>query len=75
MASRKKSRPRRSSPRKSSVRKSAGKLALLVATRKGAFILKADPSRRAWKTGAPILLGQIAHHLVQDPREPNVLLL
>jgi hypothetical protein len=70
MASRKKSRPR-----KSPLRSSAGKLALLVATRKGAFILKADPARRAWKISAPILLGQITHHLVQDPREPDVLLL
>jgi photosystem II stability/assembly factor-like uncharacterized protein len=48
--------------------------ALLVATRKGAFILKADPSRRSWKTSAPIMLGQIAHHLMQDPREPKVIL-
>ncbi len=48
--------------------------ALLVATRKGAFILKADAARRSWKTGAPILLGQVAHHLVQDPRDPKVIL-
>ncbi len=49
--------------------------ALLVATRKGAFILRADASRRTWKSSAPILLGHIAHHLVQDPREPRSLLL
>ena len=48
--------------------------ALLVATRKGAFILKADTARRSWKTSAPIMLGHIAHHLVQDPREPKVIL-
>jgi len=48
--------------------------ALLVATRKGAFILKGDASRRAWQQSAPIMLGQIAHHVVQDPREPKTLL-
>jgi photosystem II stability/assembly factor-like uncharacterized protein len=48
--------------------------ALLVATRKGAFILKSDPSRRSWKTSAPIMLGHIAHHLIQDPRDPKVIL-
>ena len=40
--------------------------ALLVATRKGAFILRGENSRRRWKLGAPIQLGHIAHHLVQD---------
>ena len=50
-------------------------LALLVATRKGAFILKSDAGRRSWKTSAPIMLGQIAHHMVQDPRNPRVLML
>lgn len=49
-------------------------LGLLVATRKGAFILKSDGARRTWKTSAPIMLGQIAQHLVQDPREPKVIL-
>lgn len=50
-------------------------LSLLVATRKGAFILRSDPARRSWKCSAPILLGHIAHHMVQDPREPRVILL
>jgi hypothetical protein len=49
-------------------------VSLLVATRKGAFILRADASRRQWKTSAPIKLGEIAHHLVQDPRDPKVIL-
>jgi photosystem II stability/assembly factor-like uncharacterized protein len=48
--------------------------ALLVATRKGAFILRSDMARRSWKTSAPIMLGHIAHHLVQDPRDPRVIL-
>ena len=45
--------------------------ALLVATRKGAFILKGDQSRRSWKVSAPIQLGHIIHHIVQDPRAPR----
>lgn len=52
----------------------ARSLALLVATRKGAFIVKSDAGRRSWKVGPPILLGHIAHHVVQDPRDPKVLL-
>jgi hypothetical protein len=48
--------------------------ALLVATRKGAFILKADGARRSWKQSAPIMLGHVAHHLVQDPRDPKTVL-
>jgi hypothetical protein len=50
-------------------------IALLVATRKGAFILKGDATRRTWKTSAPIKLGQIAHHMVQDPRDRKSILL
>jgi BNR-Asp box repeat len=49
-------------------------LALLVATRKGAFILKADAARRSWKVSPPIKLGETAHHLVQDPRAPRTIL-
>ncbi|MFO1502442.1 MAG: hypothetical protein U1F39_01355 [Steroidobacteraceae bacterium] len=49
-------------------------VSLLVATRKGAFFVKSDAARRQWKTSAPIKLGQIAHHLVQDPRDPKVIL-
>ena len=51
-----------------------GAVALLVATRKGAFILKADKARRTWKTVGPIFLGQIVHHTVLDPRDGRTLL-
>jgi photosystem II stability/assembly factor-like uncharacterized protein len=51
-----------------------GPVALLVATRKGAFILKSDPARRAWKTIGPMYLGQIVHHMVLDPRDRKTLL-
>ena len=41
----------------SATRASGGAVALLVATRKGAFILKSDKSRRAWKTAGPMFFG------------------
>ena len=53
----------------------SGSPALLIATRKGAFILKGDRSRRSWQLGAPIHLGHIAHHLVQDPRDHRILIM
>ncbi len=49
--------------------------AVLVATRKGAFILKGDSSRRSWKISDPIFLGHMVHHMVQDPRDPSVILI
>ncbi len=52
-----------------------GPVALLVATRKGAFVLKADRARRAWNLSEPIFLGQIVHHLVLDPRDRRTMLM
>jgi photosystem II stability/assembly factor-like uncharacterized protein len=48
---------------------------LLVATRKGAFLLKSDGSRRTWKTTGPIFLGHVVHHLVMDPRDRRTLVM
>jgi hypothetical protein len=42
-------------------------VALLIATRKGAFILKSDAARKAWKTLGPMFFGHIVYHVVQDP--------
>src|SRR3990172_5664944 len=50
-------------------------VSLLVATRKGAFLLRADSNRRSWKTSDPIFLGHMIHHLVQDPRNPSSILM
>jgi photosystem II stability/assembly factor-like uncharacterized protein len=50
-------------------------VALLVATKKGAFILRADARRREWKMQGPIFLGHIVHHLVLDPRDGRTLLM
>ncbi|MBI3505102.1 MAG: glycosyl hydrolase [Proteobacteria bacterium] len=52
-----------------------GAPSLLVATRKGAFILRGDASRRKWKLSEPIFLGHTIHHMVQDPRDPRVVLI
>jgi hypothetical protein len=43
-------------------------IALLVGTRKGAFIHRADPAREKWKLEGPHYLGNIVNHLVADPR-------
>jgi len=53
---------------------SSGPVALLVATRKGAFLLRSDQKRRGWRISQPIFLGHVVHHVVQDPREPRTLL-
>jgi len=52
-----------------------GSIALLIGTRKGAFILKSDHPRRKWNLSSPILLGHIVHHLVLDPRDRRTMLL
>ena len=48
---------------------------LLVATRKGAFMVRSDPARAKWKLSAPIFLGHIVHHMVADPRSPGTILM
>jgi hypothetical protein len=53
----------------------SGSVALLIATKKGAFILTADPLRRDWTMEGPIFLGHSVHHLVLDPRDRHTLLM
>ena len=48
---------------------------LWVGTRKGAFALRPDAAGRRWRLSGPQFLGHIVHHIVQDPREPRVLLM
>jgi hypothetical protein len=50
-------------------------IALLIATKKGAFILKSDNKRRKWEIKGPIFLGNIVHHLVLDPRDRRTMLM
>ncbi len=52
-----------------------GSVALLIGTRKGAFILRDDRTRRTWKLSAPMFLGHIVHHLVLDPRDRRTILM
>jgi len=48
---------------------------LWISTRKGAFALRADSSRRSFRLAGPYFLGHVIHHIVQDPRKPQVLLM
>jgi hypothetical protein len=50
-------------------------VALLVATKKGAFILNSDKKRRKWEIKGPIFLGNIVHHLMLDPRDRRTMLM
>lgn len=55
--------------------RATGSVGLLIGTRKGAFILRGDRSRRTWKLFPPMFLGHIIHHLVLDPRDGRTLLM
>ena len=47
---------------------------LLIATRKGLWMLKGDATRTAWRLEGPHFLGHIVHHARLDPRDDNTLL-
>ncbi len=50
-------------------------VALLVGTRKGAFIYHGDPSRTNWTLDGPHFLGHIVNHFVLDPRDTRTMLI
>jgi photosystem II stability/assembly factor-like uncharacterized protein len=50
-------------------------LALLVGTRKGAWILRPDSDRANWTTDGPVFFGNVVHHFVLDPRDRRTLLI
>jgi hypothetical protein len=52
-----------------------GAVALLIASKKGAFTLKSDNKRRNWEVSGPIFLGNIIHHVVLDPRDRRTMLM
>lgn len=56
-------------------RSTATGVRLWVATRKGAFRLESDRTRKQWQLSAPQFLGHIVHHVMQDPRDPRVVLI
>jgi photosystem II stability/assembly factor-like uncharacterized protein len=49
-------------------------LVILIATRKGAWFLRADASRKTWRIEGPHFHGHIVNHLVLDPRDGRTLL-
>ena len=52
----------------------AGPVALLIGTKKGAFVLRGDARRARWELSDPILLGHIVHHIVHDVRDGDTVL-
>jgi len=51
-----------------------GRVVVLVATRKGAWLYHGDATRGSWEADGPHFLGHIIHHLVLDPRDGRTLL-
>jgi photosystem II stability/assembly factor-like uncharacterized protein len=52
-----------------------GPVTLLVATRKGGFLLSSDAARATWRLTGPILLGSQINHIVLDPRDRRTMLM
>jgi photosystem II stability/assembly factor-like uncharacterized protein len=47
------------------------KVRVLVGTRKGAFVLSSDASRKTWKVDGPHFAGWEIYHLKSSPADPN----
>ena len=47
---------------------------ILVATRKGAWLVHGDAARSRWRLDGPYFLGHIINHVVLDPRDGRTLL-
>ena len=47
---------------------------LLVATRKGAFVIRADAARERFRIEGPHFLGHVIHHVALDPRDGRTML-
>ncbi|HPF14008.1 MAG: glycosyl hydrolase [Planctomycetes bacterium] len=56
-------------------RPKSGVVRILVGTRKGAFVIKSDRERKAWKVDKVWMLGHTVHHVVSDPRESGTILM
>jgi photosystem II stability/assembly factor-like uncharacterized protein len=66
--------PTAAKPKRGTTAKSVRRVAILVATRKGAWIFHGDTGRRTWRVDGPHFLGHIVNHLVLDPRDGRTLL-
>jgi hypothetical protein len=53
----------------------ASRILILIGTKKGAFVLSGDSSRRKWEVAPPVCFGHVIHHFVQDPRSPKHMLI
>ena len=64
-------------PKSAAARRTAtapGRLVLLVATRKGAWIFHSDQKRETWTAQGPQFLGHTISHVQLDPRDGQTLL-
>jgi len=61
-------------PEGKAARRRPARVAVLVATRKGAWIFHGDGPRRSWRADGPHFLGHVLNHLVLDPRDGRTLL-
>jgi photosystem II stability/assembly factor-like uncharacterized protein len=52
----------------------ATRVLLMVGTRKGAWLVHGDGSRKSWRIDGPHFLGHIFNHVVLDPRDRRTLL-
>src|SRR4030065_2500414 len=67
-------RKKASTTRAKRARRPARRVLVLVATRKGAWLLHGDAARKSWRVDGPHFLGHIVNHLVLDPRDGRTLL-
>lgn len=56
-----------------SIESNSHAVSLLLATKKGAFILRSNEARDQWDIRGPFFLGHIVHHFVCDPRDKTLL--
>ncbi len=54
--------------------KASPAVSLLVATRKGAWLMHGDAARKNWRIEGPHFLGHIVSHVMLDPRDGRTLL-
>jgi photosystem II stability/assembly factor-like uncharacterized protein len=52
----------------------AGRVLVMVATRKGLWLVHGDGARRTWRLDGPHFLGQVFNHVVLDPRDGRTML-
>ncbi len=52
----------------------AGRVLVMVATRKGLWLVHGDSARRTWRLDGPHFLGQVFNHVVLDPRDGRTML-